>query len=207
MLLSLTSRSQALLWALDSLFQGIFMHAITVPPRTPPCLLCETDSAPALKAITFYCESNFQLWKLPFLVWRHFKSNISQMLLLISLSPSISPCTASPPALNSAFTISIKSNANHQIQAKNLRSHSWLFPLLYDYQIILSLPTQIYIWNIYCTFTCLNPQLLETLVFPPPHLVWSLFCIQNPEWSFINIKSKFLLIPTKAFPKPYSRIF
>lgn len=61
------------------------MHASMYSPGLPTCLLCETDGAPALKAITFYSESITSFGNSPSL-FEDTLSNISQMLLLISLS-------------------------------------------------------------------------------------------------------------------------
>lgn len=199
MLLSLTSKSQSLLWPLGSLFQGIFMHAIMCHPGLPMLVMWDRWS-PCPQSNYILLWINCQLWKLPFLVWRHFKSNISQMLLLISLSPSTSPCTATPPAPNSAFTISINSNINHQMQAKILE-------VILDYSFSSMTIRELFHFQLKfisgihtCTFTCLNLHLLETLKSSLLPILFEVYSVSKTQSDLSLTKRASFSLPR---PKPF----
>ena len=183
-----------------------------VPPRTPraahdslcrpglPVLVMRDRWCPCPQSNYIILWINFQLWKLPFLVWRHFKGNISQMLLLISLSPSISPCTATPPALNSAFTISINSNTNHQMQVKILE-------VILDYSLSSMIIREFFhfqlkfISGIYtCTFTCLNLHLLETLKSSLLPILFEVCSVSKTQSDLSLMKRASFSLPQ---PKPF----
>lgn len=165
-----------------------------------PCLLCETDGAPALKAITFYSESIASFGNSPSLFEDTLKSNISQMLLLISLSPSTSPCTATPPAPNSAFTISINSNTNHQMQAKILE-------VILDYSLSSMTIRELFHFQLKfisgihtCTFTCLNLHLLETLKSSLLPILFEVYSVSKTHSDLLLTKRASFSLPR---PKPF----